>query len=81
MDFIGDVIAVETDTGDRFEMYRDRSAKTPESVLLKHLGPLHALPHRVGGSPEPRACGGGGSPACWLSGINGCHPAMKGRMR
>ena len=30
---------VETDTGDRFEMYLDRGAKTPEWVLLKHLGP------------------------------------------
>lgn len=29
---------VETDTGDRFEIYLDRGAKQPEWVLLKHLG-------------------------------------------
>ena len=29
---------VETDSGDRFELYLDRGAKRPEWVLLKHLG-------------------------------------------
>lgn len=28
---------VETDSGDRFEIYLDRGAKNPQWVLLKHL--------------------------------------------
>jgi hypothetical protein len=33
---------VQTDTGERFEIYLDRGAKRPEWILLKRLG---AVPH------------------------------------
>jgi len=37
---------IQTDTGDRFEIYLDRGAKNPEWILLKHLGsaPVEADP-------------------------------------
>ncbi len=35
---------VETDSGERFEIYLDRGAKRPEWVLLKHLGSAPAAP-------------------------------------
>jgi len=35
---------VETDTGERFEIYLDRGAKRPEWVLLKHPGSPPAAP-------------------------------------
>ncbi len=37
---------VQTETGERFEIYLDRGAKRPEWVLLKHLGmPPHVPEH------------------------------------
>ncbi len=35
---------VQTQTGERFEMYLDRGAKRPEWVLLKHLGTFPSPP-------------------------------------
>jgi hypothetical protein len=34
---------VQTDTGERFEMYFDRGKKRPDWVLLKHLGQIPVL--------------------------------------
>ena len=38
---------VETDTGERFEMYLDRGSKRHEWVLLKHLGVVPPLPAEI----------------------------------
>ncbi len=44
---------VETDTGERFELYYDRGAKNPEWVLLKHLGSAPSAPSA--NAPPPSA--------------------------